>query len=772
MIAITAASYSGNKGAAAMLQSSISQLFNIYGSRLNINLMSTYPQEDRELVKHDFINVISCKPENLVFLIFPLALIYRALRFVAPIRYLIERNTVIRAYKNSDLVLDEAGVSFIDSRGIIMNLYAFITIAVPMLVGTPVVKYSQALGPFKSVINRTLAGIILPRCRLICARGKITMEHLRSIGVVNNVMLCADGAFTMKDSAFWVYEINRVSKGDAFFNGNVVGVSLSSVVEGKCNSLNINYKEIMIDFIHYLIRQGYHVLIIANAARLESKKARNNDLMVCQSVYQRVNSYEMVRWYHKEMHPEEIRSYIGKCRFLVASRFHAMIGALEQQVPVMLVGWSHKYQEVLDMFELGGYAINFSTLSVPRLIEDFEVFVADESHIKKKIFDNLESVKTSSRQNIVAVRDCVDRIQKQSNRTSLIDTSRPEKYLGDNLMCRVGYSAYPEIRQNAASGGVVTSLLCHLLETNQIDGAWVTRSVIKDGRLGYQTQIATTKDEIVSCSSSVYMEMPLLSHINMVRDFPGRIAVVLTPCIMRGLTTLMDRDELLRDKIAFKFSLFCCGNYNEKATLLPLEKAGLSIENATRIYYKRGHWRGATSVLYEDGSEKTMSYAKTICAYKNAYFFTKSSCMVCQDHFGKTADICFGDVWLSEMKKNPIKHTGIIIRNTKALEIYESAKKAGVMIDRHISQTQMLLGQKRALVFKFNCAKAKESHLLRMNKDVYLDTDSLCKWNHRLAYYLANKNFCFSKNNYLLLRKIPMLLIYYYMCFIRVLLSF
>ena len=84
----------------------------------------------------------------------------------------------------------------------------------------------------------------------------------------------------------------------------------------------------------------------------------------------------------------------------------------------------------------------------------------------------------------------------------------------------------------------------------------------------------------------------------------------------------------------------------------------------------------------------------------------------------------------------------------------------------------MLLGQKRALVFKFNCAKAKESHLLRMNKDVYLDTDSLCKWNHRLAYYLANKNFCFSKNNYLLLRKIPMLLIYYYMCFIRVLLSF
>ena len=40
VIAITAASYSGNKGAAAMLQSSIRQLYEKYGTRLKINLMS------------------------------------------------------------------------------------------------------------------------------------------------------------------------------------------------------------------------------------------------------------------------------------------------------------------------------------------------------------------------------------------------------------------------------------------------------------------------------------------------------------------------------------------------------------------------------------------------------------------------------------------------------------------------------------------------------------------------------------------------------------
>ena len=66
-VAITAASYSGNKGAAAMLQSSIRQLHEIYQENLNINLMSVYPGEDREQVPWDFVKIVPCKPANLLF---------------------------------------------------------------------------------------------------------------------------------------------------------------------------------------------------------------------------------------------------------------------------------------------------------------------------------------------------------------------------------------------------------------------------------------------------------------------------------------------------------------------------------------------------------------------------------------------------------------------------------------------------------------------------------------------------------------------------------
>lgn len=669
VIAITAASYSGNKGAAAMLQSSIRQLHERYGERLNI--------------------------------------------------------------------------------------------------------------PFP---NRFLAKWILPKMKLICARGKGTLENLKSIGIEKNVKLCADGAFTMADDRRCDEMVDEVCRKDSFYAGcdsenrednRLVGLSISSVVEKKCNKMDIDYKGIMIDFIERLNQSGYKVLIIANGARIGSQKPRNNDLMICDAVYEGVKNKDMVRWYHKEMEAEEIRAYLGKCRFLVASRFHAMIGALEKKVPVLLVGWSHKYQEVLDFFQLGQYAIDFSNLTAESLEREFQKFAACEDEIRKNIEENYDSVMESSRKNIVYAGEVIDEIvEKPAKKKKILDYKDPDKYLGEHVACRKGYASDESIRENAASGGMVTALLCHLLKTGQIDGAWVTKTEITDGTLGYHTFIATTEEEIRSASSSIYMNIPLLKHVDLVRNFNGKVAVVMTPCMMQGLTKLMEKDEELKKKIVLKLGLYCSGNHSEKATLLSLEQSKISLEGAKRLYYRRGHWRGLSSVLYEDGSEKTFSYTKTICAYKNAYFFEKGSCMTCQDHFAFAADISFGDIWLKEMKGNPIKHTSCVIRNAKAWEMYRSAVEAQAITDSHISGRDMVRSQKRALVFKYTCAPAKLKYLKKQGKDVNLTADDKCRWNHRLAFCLARKNKEYSEKHYDRLRKIPYILIYYYMCFIRVLLSF
>lgn len=729
-IGITAASYSGNKGAAAMLQSSIKQLHDIYGDRLNINLMSVYPGEDKKQLPYDFINITSTKPEQLLFIAFPLAVLYKLLKWCPPIKKLIAKNKIIKTYLKTDLVVDEAGISFVDSRGFVMNTYAFVCAAVPMLVGTPVVKYSQALGTFKNPYNKFLAKWILPKLKLICARGQKTYDNLMGIGVKDNVKLCADGAFSMEDSPYWDEEVNRVCSEDSFYNDNVVGLSISSVVEKKCTKMGIAYKDTMVSFINWLNSKGYNVVLIANAARVNSEKSRNNDLMVGDAIYADVADKDKVRWYHKEMDAEEIRAYIGKCRFLVASRFHAMIGSLEQKVPVLLIGWSHKYQEVLDMFELGQYAIDFSKLELSELEKSFNDFVSAEDDIRKKLDKNLDSVLASSRNNIKYISEIIDEIMaKPYKKAKLLDFKNPDKYIGPHIGCKKGYGTNEGIRANAASGGMVTSLLCNLLKHGDIDGAWVTKTDFVNGELSYKTYVATTEEEIRDASSSVYMTIPLLKHIDVIKNFNGKVAVVMTPCMLRGLDAILKKDDALREKVVLKLGLYCSGTHSPKATTLSMEKSGIPSEDATRLYYRRGHWRGTSSVIYKDGSEKQFSYSKTICAYKNAYFFEKDSCMYCQDHYANSSDISFGDIWLKEMKGNPIKHTSCVIRTQKAYDFLERAIKDGDIYAEHISDRDMVRSQKRALVFKFNAAKAK------MN--AALDTSDKCKWNHRLAFRLA-----------------------------------
>jgi len=409
-VAITAASYSGNKGAAAMLQSSIGQLLKKYGKGLHVNLMSVYPTEDLKQLPHDCINVVSCKPEQLLFIAFPLSILYRVFIWCKPVRKLLEKNKIIKAYKGTDLVIDEAGISFVDSRGFVMNTYAFVCAAVPLLVGTPVVKYSQAMGTFKNGWNKFLAKWILPKLKLVIARGQGTLDNLKGIGITDNVKLCADGAFTMEDSPAWNEAVDKVCAEDAFYNDNVVGLSISSVVQKKCNKMNLDYVKVMVELIEYLTQNGYKVLMIANAARINSEKPRNNDLMVGDAIYNALSEKENVRWYHKEMDAEEIRAYISKCRVLIASRFHAMIGALEKKVPVLLVGWSHKYQEVLDMFELGQYAMDFSKLDISLMKEEFEKFMKDEQVIREKLDKNYDAVMESSAQNIEYISQVLDDI--------------------------------------------------------------------------------------------------------------------------------------------------------------------------------------------------------------------------------------------------------------------------------------------------------------------------------------------------------------------------
>ncbi len=748
-VAITEASYSGNKGAAAMLQSSIKQLHDYYGEQLNVRLMSVYPSDDKNQVPFDFVKIVSAKPAQVLFFAFPAAVGFWIFRWLPIVRKALLKNHILQSYSQTDMVLSEAGVSMVDNRGFVMNVYSFVCSAIPMLMGVPVIKYCQALGPFEKMYNRLLSKWILPKIRLILARGNITRQYLEGIGITENVKVCADGAFSMEDDPSTAELVEKLWKDDDFFSSDIVGLSISGVVHKKCRSLGIDYTAIISDFVQKLNKQGYRVLIIANAARINSNRTRTNDLMLGDEIYASCQDKSMVKWYHKEMSAEELREHIGRCRFLVASRFHSMIAGLERCVPVLLVGWSHKYKEVLDMFDLGEYATDYSSLSTDALIDGFEQLEKDEDQIRKKLHEHIEAVCESSRDNIRLICKELDEII--GNNTGYDRTGAPSDY----LEIRKGYALKDNYRRNCASGGLVTALLCNMLRHNDIDGAWVTKTRFRDGRITYDTFIATTEEEICDAASSVYLTVPFMKHLDIIRQFEGRIAVVMQPCMLKALDFFIDRDKELKEKIVFKIGLFCSGTCNNKATDLAIEKTGIKTIGAKRLYYRLGLWRGPAVIEYEDGHREQFSYTKYFCALKNAYFFSKTSCFFCRDHFAELADISFGDVWLKEMKKESVKHTGCVIRDKEVLSILNRAVDEGDINLKYMSERDLLRSQKRALAFKFRICPEETRK----------------RWNERLAYKLATYNHRISVGHPKRIERCPQQILLLYMCFLRWLLD-
>jgi colanic acid/amylovoran biosynthesis protein len=407
-VSIIAANFAGNKGAAAMLKSVVGNLSEKYRS-ISYNLLSVYPREDRKQNPYKNLKIISCKPQEIIFIAFPLAISFYIFKWIKPLRNIITKYHILKGFYEAELVIDVAGISFVDSRGFVMNTYNFICIATPLLLGKKIIKYSQAMGPFNTKWNKLLAKITLPKLYHICARGEITKNNLESLEL-KNISICADGAFILPDCKEVEKNIKKIIKDDPFYSKKIVSISISSVVEKYCGKIGIDYKGIIAKFIDYLIEiKNYGVLIIANSAREGIKDTKNNDLIVCGNVFRIVKNKQRCRWYNKEFTPEELRELIGLSKYVVASRFHAMIGALYNKIPVLLIGWSHKYKEVLDMFRLGENAIDYRELSLERLINDFENIEKNYKDFKKKITENLPAVIDSSRKNIEIIEKVLDK---------------------------------------------------------------------------------------------------------------------------------------------------------------------------------------------------------------------------------------------------------------------------------------------------------------------------------------------------------------------------
>ncbi|MFW6162423.1 MAG: polysaccharide pyruvyl transferase family protein, partial [Planctomycetota bacterium] len=340
-IGITACAISGNKGTEAMLTTAL-RLLKARLPDARFVVFSYYAEKDRPLAERYPDTVVAdAGPLALVTQHLPVALFERLLGWTGlHARGLLEST---RRVAECDLVVDVAGIAFSDGREKYLP-FNVLTVLSPLWLGVGVAKMSQALGPFRHRLNRVLARWILRQCRYVAARGELTAEHLRALGI-DDAPRCPDIAFLLNELADMTALDASLADRLAFGTGErpLVGLCPSSVVFKACQPLGVDYVAVNARFVDELVRRGYRVLVLPHSQRPGTSRLKNNDLPVVERIVERATDSEEVTALTEELDAIDLRRVIGRCDLFVASRFHSMVASLAMAVPTMVCGWGHKY---------------------------------------------------------------------------------------------------------------------------------------------------------------------------------------------------------------------------------------------------------------------------------------------------------------------------------------------------------------------------------------------------------------------------------------------
>lgn len=383
VMAIVGGSLSGNKGAASMTQA-VADEVRTGRPDLAVRVFSPYPDADRTF--GGTWEIVDFRPITMLRAL-PLALLCLA----TGRRWRPSRGPA-GALAGASVVADVSGIAFMTGRGMITLAYNVLLVLLPWAFGVPIVKVAQALGPFGG-LTRAAASWCLRRAEWIGLRGGETAAHVAGLGL-GNAEPAADVAFLLSASQDDESEAERLAGGRT-----PTLVIPSTVVEEACDREGIDYVARMVHLATGLRQAGHEVVVLAHSAREGAPAGHTNDLVLCREIAQAAG----VEVVDRELSAGVLRAMIATSRLLITSRFHGMISGLATGTPTFVVGWSHKYAEVLTEFELDEFAVDFRGLTDDSLLEAVLRLDGVGEDIRERIADHLPRVIESARRNISAI---------------------------------------------------------------------------------------------------------------------------------------------------------------------------------------------------------------------------------------------------------------------------------------------------------------------------------------------------------------------------------
>jgi coenzyme F420 hydrogenase subunit beta len=258
----------------------------------------------------------------------------------------------------------------------------------------------------------------------------------------------------------------------------------------------------------------------------------------------------------------------------------------------------------------------------------------------------------------------------------------------------VGKATNRMLYENSQSGGIVSGLLSHGLETGIIKGAI---TVVMQAGIPPRPRgcIVRNNLEISESQKSKYCPVPMLGLLRQIEEEDGPLAVVGTSCQIHGLFNFLDKRPNLRGKINLIVGLVCDRVLSFAALDYLIRESGLQEERNPAMFHFRDKtlpngYPGDVHV-YTDKGKSVILPAKSRMRIKD--FFTPARCRICFDKMNVFADITVGDPHGLSGVDQRGGESMLLVRTVAGRDAVRAAQIDGAIDIRKADYLQILRGQ-------------------------------------------------------------------------------
>jgi polysaccharide pyruvyl transferase WcaK-like protein len=284
-------------------------------------------------------------------------------------------------------------------------IFGFIAASTVLLVHGKLVLFPQTYGPYKSLLARILARILVRNSSTIVARDTRSREVAASLAAPRQrIKLSPDVAFALEAARPESLVLDPPT-GTPLDEG-VIGINVNGLMynggytRANMFGLKLDYPLFLRELVSTLAKEsGGRILLVPHTyAPLQDVESDNAACIALRDALP-AEVKEKVSIVAAEYDQHEIKGVIGQCGFFVGSRMHSCIAALSQGVPCVGVAYSGKFQGVFESVGAGEWVVDGREVSTTQAVERIAALFQE----RQKIREPLRSRATAARSDLAVV---------------------------------------------------------------------------------------------------------------------------------------------------------------------------------------------------------------------------------------------------------------------------------------------------------------------------------------------------------------------------------